>query len=154
MNNFHLKNVAEVLRKWPSFVSTDRLVVKPYTLQTINNISIKLKPGDRIVIPIYGIHRDPAYYPNPEKFDPERFSEENKTNLNPYVYMPFGVGHRLCLGYRFALLEMKALLYHMLMKFELLPTDKTPKVPKITAWPFQYQLQNGFWVGMRQIQNL
>lgn len=154
MNNFLLKNVAEVLRKWPSFVSTDRLVVKPYTLQTINNISIKLKPGDRIVIPIYGIHRDPAYYPNPEKFDPERFSEENKTNLNPYVYMPFGVGHRLCLGYRFALLEMKALLYHMLMKFELLPTDKTPKVPKITAWPFQYQLQNGFWVGMRQIQNL
>lgn len=154
MNNFHLINVAEVLRKWPSFVSTDRLVVKPYTLQTINNISIKLKPGDRIVIPIYGIHRDPAYYPNPEKFDPERFSEENKTNLNPYVYMPFGVGHRLCLGYRFALLEMKALLYHMLMKFELLPTDKTPKVPKITAWPFQYQLQNGFWVGMRQIQNL
>lgn len=68
--------------------------------------------------------------------------------------MPFGVGHRLCLGYRFALLEMKALLYHMLMKFELLPTDKTPKVPKITAWPFQYQLQNGFWVGMRKIQNL
>lgn len=54
--------------------------------------------GEVVLIPVIGIHRDPKYYPNPDKFDPERFSDENKDKILPYSYMPFGVGPRNCIG--------------------------------------------------------
>jgi cytochrome P450 family 9 len=41
---------------------------------------------------------DPKYYPNPEVFDPERFSEKNKHNIKPFTFSPFGVGPRACIG--------------------------------------------------------
>lgn len=50
------------------------------------------------LIPIYGLHHDPKHFPDPEKFDPERFSEENKHNIAPNTYLPFGVGPRNCIG--------------------------------------------------------
>lgn len=42
---------------------------------------------------------DPNYFPNPKKFDPERFSDENKTSIDPFTYLPFGAGQRICIGY-------------------------------------------------------
>lgn len=50
------------------------------------------------MIPIWAIHRDPNLFPRPNEFDPERFSEMNKANINPMSYMPFGIGSRSCLG--------------------------------------------------------
>lgn len=51
---------------------------------------ILIEKGKNFYIPIYGIHHDERYYENPEKFDPERFSEENRHNIDPDTYMPFG----------------------------------------------------------------
>ena len=45
-----------------------------------------------------GIQHDPEYYPNPEKFDPERFSEANKSKRRPCTFLPFGDGPRNCIG--------------------------------------------------------
>lgn len=45
--------------------------------------------------------RDPKYYPDPETFDPERFSDDNKSNIEPMSYLPFGVGPRNCIGSSF-----------------------------------------------------
>jgi cytochrome P450 family 9 len=50
------------------------------------------------MIPVWALHRDPKYFPNPSKFDPERFSEENKHNILPMTYCPFGLGPRNCIG--------------------------------------------------------
>lgn len=50
------------------------------------------------MIPAFAFHHDPQYYPEPEMFDPERFSEENKYNVNLLSYMPFGLGPRNCIG--------------------------------------------------------
>lgn len=54
--------------------------------------------GTKLILPVIGLHRDPDFYPNPDKFDPENFSYE-KESLRPNgVYLPFGDGPRRCLG--------------------------------------------------------
>jgi cytochrome P450 family 9 len=51
-----------------------------------------------LTVPIFGLQRDPEYFPEPELFDPERFNEENKSLAKPYTYLPFGVGPHNCIG--------------------------------------------------------
>jgi hypothetical protein len=62
------------------------------------NGTIILPKGTGVYIPVFALHHDPKYYPNPEKFDPERFSEENKQNRPNYTYLAFGEGPRMCMG--------------------------------------------------------
>ena len=78
--------------------STEREVSKAYEFQMDGVPPAKLEKGDMVLIPVYGIHRDPNNYPNPDEFDPERFSDKNKSKIKPYTYLPFGAGPRSCLG--------------------------------------------------------
>lgn len=77
----------------------DRVCNTPYKLKA-GDKTYNLEAGDVIWFPVLGIHRDPKYYTDPEKFDPERFNEENKTKINPAAYLPFGAGPRNCIGSR------------------------------------------------------
>ena len=81
---------------YPPAVFTDRKCVKTYTLPS--EPAYTLQPGDGVWIPVHGLHHDPQYFPEPEKFDPERFSEENKDKIKPFTYLPFGSGPRNCIG--------------------------------------------------------
>jgi cytochrome P450 family 6 len=67
----------------------------------VPDMSLVIRKGEKIVIPTYSIHHDPKYYPDPFKFDPERFSEEEKSKRPNGTYLPFGNGPRLCLGNSF-----------------------------------------------------
>ncbi|KAH1027134.1 hypothetical protein HUJ05_000702 [Dendroctonus ponderosae] len=129
------KVISEILRKWPPAGISDRVATKPYTIEPVNadEKPLNLKIGDVVWIPIFGFHRDPKNFENPTKFDPERFSDENKSNIKPYTYVPFGAGPRNCIGSRFALLEMKALFYHLLLNFEIEPTKSTRVPLKLSA---------------------
>ncbi|XP_046999169.1 cytochrome P450 6B4-like [Schistocerca americana] len=76
-----------------------------------------------------GLHYDRKFFRNPEKFDPEHFSEEQKASRHPYSYLPFGEGPRICIGMRFGLTQVKVALVHLLSKFDFLPVgDKQSKV--------------------------
>lgn len=86
---------SETLRKYPPLVTLNRVVTRSYVLP---GTKIKLKPGTKIIIPVYGLHYDPKFFKNPYTFDPERFSEENVHNLVPNTYIPFGEGPRFCIG--------------------------------------------------------
>ncbi|XP_018336208.1 cytochrome P450 9e2 [Agrilus planipennis] len=116
---------SESLRKWTQGVFLDREAVKPYTIPRDNGQPpLKIEKGDLVWIPAYSIHRDPKYFPEPEKFDPERFSYERKNEIKPFTYLPFGAGPRNCIGSRFALLESKIAIFNIILNFEVVPTGK------------------------------
>lgn len=68
-----------------------------------DKIDLEIKKGTRLYFSIHGLHRDEKYYPDPEKFDPERFSKENLATRHPMTYLPFGEGPRNCIGTNFHL---------------------------------------------------
>lgn len=76
----------ETLRRYPVIDSHLRKSVKEFK---IPNSDLVIPPGVAILIPVVGIHNDEKYYKNPEKFDPERFTDDNVKNRVPYSYMPF-----------------------------------------------------------------
>ncbi|KRT83704.1 cytochrome P450 [Oryctes borbonicus] len=141
----------ETLRKWPAAIGTDRVCSKPFTIepQLPHEKPIHLKPGEIVFVPINGIHRDPQYFANPDMFDPERFSDENKDNIKPYTYMPFGLGPRNCIGSRFAILETKILFFAFLSKFNFTVIDKTQVPMVLSKKSFNIVGENGIWVGLQ-----
>ncbi|XP_012274106.1 cytochrome P450 9e2 [Orussus abietinus] len=140
--------ISETLRKYPPAPFFDRLCLKPYDLPASmpGHRPITVDPGTVIWVPIYALHNDPRYFPEPQKFHPERFSEENKDNIQPYTYMPFGVGPRKCLGTRFALMETKILFLHLLRRFVIKPTPKTRREVVFSKASFNMMIEGGFWV--------
>lgn len=89
--------VQETLRKFPPIPNTARKCTKDYKIPDTNLVIPK---GTTIEIPIYSVHRDPEYYPEPDMFDPERFTDENEKARNPMSFIPFGEGPRNCIGLR------------------------------------------------------
>lgn len=86
---------AETLRKYPPATLLRRKSESNYTFKG-TDLSI---PKNHILwIPIYAIQRDPSIYPEPEVFDPERFSEEAVKSRHGMSYFPFGDGPRNCIG--------------------------------------------------------
>jgi len=112
--------VSETLRMYPAGARVDR-VSSEHT--TINGVVIP--KGMVVGIPIYALHNDPEFWPEPEKFNPERFLPEAKEARNPYCYMPFGMGPRHCIGMRLALIEIKLALVHVLRKFRFVVCEET-----------------------------
>lgn len=85
----------ETLRKYPVAGLLFRECNEKYVIPGTNH---ELIPGDSIFFPVYAYHHDPQYYPEPDKFDPDRFLPENKASRPQCAYMPFGDGPRNCIG--------------------------------------------------------
>nr|APH81391.1 cytochrome P450 CYP3026C1 [Tigriopus kingsejongensis] len=120
--------VNEALRMYPQATAISRGANQDYVLPGVN---IPIKKGNDIYVNLAGIHFDPKYYPNPETFNPDNFSAEAKASRHPYAFLTFGHGPRACIGMRFALLEMKMAVFHVIKNFELLPCAETPLNPEI-----------------------
>ncbi|XP_062542154.1 LOW QUALITY PROTEIN: cytochrome P450 4d1-like [Armigeres subalbatus] len=84
--------------------------------------------GVDIAVMIYAMHRNPDVFPEPDKFDPERFNEENNAKRHAYSYIPFSAGARNCVGQKYALLEIKATLVKLLGHYRLLACDSENEV--------------------------
>ncbi|XP_029663909.1 cytochrome P450 9e2-like [Formica exsecta] len=108
-----------------------------------------MKKGMIFWIPVFAIHRDAKYYDDPDKFQPERFVD-NKMYHNSSYYMPFGLGPRMCIANRFALLEVKVLLFHLLARCELKPCAKTTLPLKFNKKDLALMPENGFWLNVQR----
>src|SRR5699024_8877121 len=105
--------IKETLRKYPSVTQLTRHVgVDNYKLN-----GIKLFKNQQVEIPVSAVHHCEDYYPEPDRFNPERFMPENKHLLVPYTYLPFGLGPRNCVGVRFAYQEIKLCLASIVQRF-------------------------------------
>jgi cytochrome P450 family 3 subfamily A len=112
--------IMEDLRLCGPATEHDRVCVKDSIVK-----GIKIKKGVRIQMPTTAAHLDSEFFPEPEKFKPERFLKENADNIIPYTWRPFGSGNRVCIGQRFAMMEMKIILAKLLSKFKLTLTEKS-----------------------------
>lgn len=85
----------EVMRIYPPIEYLQRVTTKTYK---VPNSDLIIEKGTPIFISLRGLHYDPQYFPDPNKFDPERFNEENKRNRPSFVHLPFGEGPHECIG--------------------------------------------------------
>ncbi|XP_055604944.1 cytochrome P450 4c3-like [Uranotaenia lowii] len=113
----------ETLRKYPSIP----IVSRELNFDTEINGSIVPK-GTIIMIMIIYIHRNPAVYPDPERYDPERFNEENTMTRGPFDYIPFSSGPRNCIGQKYAVMELKSTLVKLLQSYKFKPGNGMTKV--------------------------
>lgn len=113
----------ETLRKYPIVDTLRRKVTIPYK---VPNTEFILDKDQLVLIPVFAIHRDPEIYPNPEKFDPDRFTKENTSKRHPYAWIPFGEGPRNCIGLRFGMMQTRLGIAMIINNFIVTPTDKTP----------------------------
>lgn len=143
--------VSEVLRKWSPGAGLERMCVKDFTFE-LDGKSITILKGQSILIPTYAWHRDPKYFPNPEKFDPDRFNEENIEQQDISAYAPFGLGPRNCIGSRFALMTVKTILYNFLLNFSFEVTEKTQIPLKYKKTMLNIVAENGIWLELKPLE--
>lgn len=146
--------ILEAMRKWPAVVFIDRVCTKPTVIHDpVTGKDVYIKKGDNVQLNSIGIQRDAKYFPDPMKFDPERFNEENKKNVDPSTNFSFGLGPRMCIGNRFALLEMKSILFHLFKEFKIERHEKSI-VPLMKLDPSSTKLdpKGGFWVKLTKVE--
>eukprot|EP00042_Codosiga_hollandica_P033033 m.216080 g.216080 ORF g.216080 m.216080 type:complete len:478 (+) comp54094_c0_seq1:63-1496(+) len=100
--------IKESLRTFPISGGISRQLLK-----TTSIAGLQLHAGDVVLVPSQAFHNDPEIWPNPSEFNPDRFIEIPKAG----TYLPFGAGPRMCIGNRFAMLELKTALVHILRRF-------------------------------------
>ncbi|MCG8348137.1 MAG: cytochrome P450 [Chloroflexales bacterium] len=86
--------------------------------------------GETILISPYTMHRNPAYWDNPEGFDPERFTPEKQAARPRFAYFPFGGGPRICIGNNFALMESQLILAMISQRYRLHLVSGHPVAPQ------------------------
>ncbi|KAF7987348.1 hypothetical protein HCN44_003110 [Aphidius gifuensis] len=162
--------INEALRCYPIAGVLDRVCTKSFELPPTlpGKKPLRLEPGDCIWFPIYPIQRDPMYFDDPDKFNPDRFVEDPQGTLHSPAYMPFGLGNyifnnyfknrilllivlkfflgpRMCIGNRFALLETKVLLVYLVAKCQLKPGKKMI-MPLELGNSMMMTAKGGFWL--------
>ncbi|PSN43540.1 hypothetical protein C0J52_03717 [Blattella germanica] len=136
----------ESLRMHPIVPYMSRLCTKPFQLPRADGTPMTVEVGTPVITPILAIHNDPQYYPEPKKFDPERFNEENNAQRPKYVHYPFGEGPRICLGMRFAQIQIKTAVATILSEFEIKRCEKTPEALTPVPTTFLFAPVQDIWV--------
>jgi cytochrome P450 len=109
----------EALRLWP----TAPAYLRAARADTMVGGQYRMNQGDWAMVFLPLLHRDPKVWPDPERFDPDRFAPGRARNRPPHAYKPFGTGKRACIGRHFALHEAVLALALMLHRYDLSATD-------------------------------
>ncbi|MGA8876537.1 MAG: cytochrome P450 [Candidatus Korobacteraceae bacterium] len=129
---FTEKVIKETLRLYPPAWSVARTAIHEFELD-----GYQIPDGSNIVMSQWIMHRDSSFFPDPDKFDPDRWGTPACQNLPRFAYFPFGGGPRQCVGASFALTEALLVLATVVRRFRLVPVDQQPvaPVPSLTLRP-------------------
>jgi cytochrome P450 len=106
--------VSEALRLYPPVWVTARAASDAYDYR-----GMRILAGSLLLVPQISIHRDSRFFPEPMRFDPDRFTAEAAANRPRYAYFPFGTGSRMCIGESFAWMEMALVLATVIRSWRL-----------------------------------
>lgn len=122
----------EVLRLYPP-----AYVLARRSVREVEIAGWTIPKGQPVVLWIYMTHHDPRWYPDPERFDPERFLGDAERERPKLAWMPFGGGARMCIGKHFALMEMQLLLASLVrhVRFEVEPSLVVKPKPRVSLVP-------------------
>lgn len=101
----------------------------------------------QVWIPALSVHMDPEFYPNPNVFDPERFTAEEVRKRNPTTFLPFGDGPRNCIGMRFGMMQVRIGLIMLLRNFQF----KTTRPLVICKKEFILAPEGGMWLDVKRL---
>jgi len=124
--------VAETMRLYPPAWALGRLALEDYEVR-----GYLIPRGALVLVSQYVIHRDPRFFPDPERFDPARWTPEAKSARPQFAYFPFGGGPRRCVGEGFAWTEAVLILAALARRWRprLLPGRRVETQPRITLRP-------------------
>jgi cytochrome P450 len=123
---------SEALRLYPPAWIIGRRALADYSVG-----GYRVPAGSLVIMSQYVMHRNPRYYPDPERFDPERWTPEAQQTRPKFAYFPFGGGARLCIGESFAWMEGVLLLATLAQRWRMrLDPDQIVALhPRITLRP-------------------
>ena len=113
--------IEEVIRLYPPAWTVSRTAIEDDVIDGYD-----VPAGTNIMVSPYVIHRNPRYWPDPERLDPMRFAPEQQENRPKFAYIPFAGGPRNCIGMHFAMMEMQIAITMLLQAFR---TKLAPQPP-------------------------
>jgi cytochrome P450 len=129
-NNLIQNVVQEALRLYPPAWVSDRISLEDDQVE-----EFILPKGTMWILYIRGMHRHPDYWPEPDRFAPDRW---NNPDINKEAYMPFGSGPRMCIGEHFALMEMQLIMAEIIRLWDLkLVSNEITEKPLVTLRPLE-----------------
>ncbi|KXJ70812.1 hypothetical protein RP20_CCG022414 [Aedes albopictus] len=145
--------ISEAARLYPVLPFIERQCSLPagatgYKLDPFHDFVVPNKMP--VLVPIYAIHRDPKYFPDPLCFNPERFSKENIDSIVPCSFMPFGVGPRTCLGSHFGTLQIKVALVRLLSRYRIVRSESTPELLTYRKNAFTLHSNEGLYADLER----
>ncbi len=117
--------VQEAMRLYPPAPSVDRSAAEDVTIG-----DLEVKKGDVVVLAIYPMQRHHKLWHAPEYFDPTRFAPERAEGRHRFQYIPFSAGTRVCIGWKFAMMEAVAILSEILAQVRVSPVEDFTPYPR------------------------
>ena len=120
---------AESMRLYPPAWAIGRMCIEEHEIE-----GYAIPPKSIVIMAPYTMHRDARFWPDPDRFDPERWTPQAKESRPKYSYFPFGAGPRICIGERFAWMEGMLVLatYAQKWRLGLEPGHKVQTLPQLT----------------------
>ncbi|KAM7296413.1 cytochrome P450 3A16-like [Ixodes scapularis] len=151
-NLFSLQYLKQVIAESSRFYPAQPGNVTRRCVKDFEFNGFRIPKDTNLVVPVRVMHHDPRYWVDPEKFNPDRFSPENKSTIEPMAYIPFGIGTRNCPASRLAEFELSLIIAKTVAKFKLHLCDEPEKrtlnyiAPVILAY-----CEEGVWVRVERI---
>ncbi|NP_001165942.1 cytochrome P450 9AH2 [Nasonia vitripennis] len=142
--------ISETLRMHPALTALSRICNKEFELPPAlpGSKPYLVKPGMEIMVPGSTIQRNPEYYENPDRFNPDRFLGKKAANSD-VTTLSFGLGPRMCIGNRFAILETKILFVYLLSRCSIEPSEKSSVPLVYDPTVFGASAKGGFWLRIK-----